>query len=51
MTGEKRDAYINKRFDKLWSHFDVNGEGFVAVARVPPMLRMLVGENEVNNGL
>jgi len=51
MTGGERDSYVAERFAKLWPHYDVNGEGFVEVERVPPLLRSLVGEVEANLGL
>jgi len=37
--GEKRDTYVNQRLAKLYPYFDVNNEGFLDVARVPPLLR------------
>ena len=51
MTGEELEAFAQSRVPKLWSHFDVLNEGFLDVAKVPSLLRMLVGEVEVNNAL
>ena len=28
-TGEKRDNYATSQMEKLWSHFDVNNDGFI----------------------
>lgn len=51
MSGEALDAYANSKVPKLWAHFDVLNEGFLDVAKVPSLLKMLVGEVEVNNAL
>jgi len=51
MKGDELDAYAKSRVPKLWSHFDVLNEGFLDVAKVPSLLKMLVGEVEVNNAL
>lgn len=49
--GEKRQKFINERLPKIWNHFDVNNQGYLTVERVPVLLKMLVGENEMNNQL
>ena len=51
MKGAELDAYASSRVPKLWSHFDVLNEGFLDVAKVPSLLKMLVGEVETNNAL
>ena len=51
MKDGELDAYFNSRVPKLWAHFDVLNEGFLDVAKVPSLLKMLVGEVEVNNDL
>jgi hypothetical protein len=42
--GEKRDNYVNQKLAKLYPHFDVNNEGFLDAARVPPLLKLLIGD-------
>ena len=49
--GDQRDQYVGGRFASIWSHFDVNNDGFLEVERMPQFLRMLIGEVETNNGL
>ena len=51
MNGKKREQYIAPRFNQIWSHFDVNSDGFLEVERMPQFLRMLVGEVEASFGL
>jgi len=36
---------------KLYPHYDVMAEGFLDVARVPPLLRQALGEVEIENVL
>jgi len=50
-TGEKRDQYVTSRLSELWGNYDVNGEGFIEVARGPPLFRTLLGEVEISNKL
>lgn len=51
MQGAARDAYVAEKLAGLWPHYDVNGDGFVEVERVPVLLRQMVGEVEANFGL
>jgi len=39
MKGEENKKFVDTRLDKLWNHYDVLGDGFVEVERVPPLLR------------
>jgi len=50
-TGDKKEKFLAGRFDKLWNHYDVLNQGFIAVERGAPFLRSLVDENELANGL
>jgi hypothetical protein len=49
--GEKKEKFLAGRFDPVWNHFDVLGQGFIDVAKGPQFLRQLVDENELANGL
>lgn len=51
LSGEELDSFLNTRVPKVWAHFDVLNEGFLDVAKVPSLLRMLVGEVNINNNL
>ena len=50
-TGEKKESFLAGKFDKLWNHYDVLGQGWLAVEKGPQFLRQILGENEVANGL
>jgi len=49
--GPHRQNFLKERCPKIWSHFDVNKKGYLSVNEVPQMLRMLLGEVELNNAL
>lgn len=51
MSGAEKDAYVSEHLDKLWSHYDVNKDGYIEVERAAPLLRQMVGEVEANIGL
>ena len=51
LSGEKRKKYLDEHFNQLWNYYDVNGDGYLEVERVPTLLRSLVGEVETNFGL
>ena len=49
--GKKRDDYLAKQLPKLWKAADVNKDGFIEVARAPMVLRTLLDNQEIGNGL
>lgn len=49
--GAKRDNYVDQRLSEIWKNIDVNGDGTIDVQKGPVLLRMLVGDTEVANGL
>ena len=50
-TGEKKESFLAGKFDKLWNHYDVLGQGWIAIEKGTPFLRQILGENELANGL
>ena len=50
-TGAKRDNLVAQRFPDVWQSLDVNNDGIIDVAKGPVLLRMVVGDSEVTNGL
>lgn len=50
-TGEKKESFLAGKFDTLWNHYDVLGQGWLAVEKGAPFLRQILGENELSNGL
>ena len=50
-SGEKKESFLAGKFDKLWNHYDVLGQGWLAVEKGAPFLRQILGENELSNGL
>jgi len=50
-TGDKKESFLAGKFDTLWNHYDVLGQGWLAIEKGAPFLRQIVGENEVANGL
>jgi hypothetical protein len=49
--GAKRDSYVSQRLPEIWKNIDVNNDGIIDVSKGPTLLRMLVGDSEVSNGL
>ena len=49
--GAKRDNYVSERFPSIWKAIDVNNDGKIDVVKGTTLLRMLVGEVELTNGL
>jgi len=45
LEGKKRDDYLDKKFNDLFKHYDVNGQKYLEVERVPMFLRQILGEN------
>lgn len=50
-SGNKREFFLRDNLPKLWAHHDVLNEGFIDVAKGPVILKSLVGDVELNNGL
>jgi len=50
-SGDKKKEFIDSKFSALWNHWDVNNQGYLVVEKAPQFLKMLVGENEMNNQL
>lgn len=50
-SGEKKESFLAGKFDKLWNHYDVLGQGWIAIEKGAPFLRQILGENELSNGL
>jgi hypothetical protein len=40
-------SYMATYFQRVWDHFDVNGEGFVGVEVMPQFMRMLLSDQYV----
>ena len=51
LSGSKLDSYVDEKMNQLWKHYDVLGDGFVPADRVPVLLRSMIGDVEINNGL
>ena len=51
LKGAKLNKYVDDKMNTLWSHYDVNGEGWIDADRAPVLLRSLIGDVEINNGL
>ena len=49
--GEKLDNYVNDRMSGIWPLYDVNNQGYIEADRAPVVLRRVVGDVELNNGL
>ena len=49
--GAKRDQYVSQRLPDIWKNLDVNNDGIIDIQKGAVMLRMLVGDSEVANGL
>lgn len=49
--GQKRDNYVSNKFPVLWATWDVNRDGFITVDRAPTLLRMLLDNVEISDGL
>lgn len=50
-TGEKRTKYVQDRLPAIWANIDVNKDGKIPANKGPVLLRMLVGDSELANGL
>ena len=50
-TGAKRDSYVQERLPSIWANIDVNADGKIPANKGPVLLRMLVGDSELSNGL
>ena len=50
-TGNKREFFLRDNLPKLWAYHDVLNEGFIDVAKGAVILKSLVGDVELNNGL
>lgn len=51
MDAEKSSNYVKDRLDTIWNHVDVLKKGYLFANEGPQMLRMMLGEVEVNNAL
>ena len=51
LKGGARDSYVNERFPDLWNTHDVLRKGFLNADEAPVVLKSLVGNVELNNGL
>jgi len=51
LKGSENDKYVNERFHDLWNTHDVLRKGFLTANEAPVVLKSLVGNVEVNNGL
>lgn len=49
--GAKRDQYVQDKLPAIWSNIDVNKDGKIPANKGPVLLRMLIGDSEVSNGL
>jgi len=38
-SGDKKESFLAGKFDKLWNHYDVLGQGWIAVEKGAPFLR------------
>lgn len=50
-SGSKLEGYVNEKMNALWKKYDVLGDGFVPADRVPVLLRSMIGDVEIANGL
>ena len=50
-NGAKREQYLSERFNDVWKNVDVNNDGIIPVSQGPVLLRMVVGDSELGNGL
>ena len=50
-TGEKLTSYVDKHMDALWPLYDVNKDGYIEADRAPVVLRRVIGDVEIANGL
>ena len=48
---DKRKKYADENVPRVWSHFDMFGNGYIKAEEVPQFLRMLLGEVEIANSL
>jgi len=39
LKGAKLNKYVDGKMNALWSHYDVNGEGWIDADRAPVLLR------------
>lgn len=49
--GEKRERYLRDNLPRIWAYHDILNEGFVDVAKGPVILKSLIGNEVLNNGL
>ena len=47
----KTDSYVQERLSTVYPYFDVLNEGFLDVSRVPPLLKMVMDDVELENTL
>ena len=45
------NAYLKELFPAMWARYDVNGEGFLDIDRMPQFLRTICGNTEACIGL
>jgi hypothetical protein len=50
-SGNKREFYLRDNLPRIWAYHDILSEGFVDVAKGPVILKTLLGDVELNNGL
>ena len=50
-TGNKREFFLRDNLPRIWAYHDVLNEGFVDVAKGPVILKSLIGDVDLNNGL
>ena len=51
LSGSKLEKYVDEKLGSLWKKYDVLGDGFVPADRVPVLLRSMIGDVEIANGL
>ena len=50
-TGNKREFYLRDNLPRIWAYHDILNEGFVDASNGPVILKSLIGDAELNNGL
>ena len=50
-TGNKREFFLRDNLPRLWAYHDILNDGYIDVSKGTTILRSLVGDVELNNGL
>ena len=50
-TGDKNKAFRDKFLNKAWEKADELSKGFLTVDEMPTVMKAMLGEVELNNGL